>query len=98
MNIYDSKVSFVNIIRAHGLETKETWTGPYSSRCYYHVRYVLLLLVYIRCSVGFTDKIWHHTQLAKMSFDKIFDLTAGVYFNFYNIRIYNTLFGSLNLN
>ena len=25
------------------------------------------------------------TQLAKMSFDKIFDLTAGVYFNFYNI-------------
>ena len=26
-----------------------------------------------------------HTQLAKMSFDKIFDLTAGVYFNFYNI-------------
>ena len=28
----------------------------------------------------------YHTQLAKMSFDKIFDLTAGVYFNFYNIR------------
>ena len=27
----------------------------------------------------------YHTQLAKMSFDKIFDLTAGVYFNFYNI-------------
>ena len=24
----------------------------------------------------------YHTQLAKMSFDKIFDLTAGVYFNF----------------
>ena len=22
----------------------------------------------------------YHTQLAKMSFDKIFDLTAGVYF------------------
>ena len=27
----------------------------------------------------------YHTQLAKMSFDKIFDLTAGVYDNFYNI-------------
>ena len=27
----------------------------------------------------------YHTQLAKMSFDKIFDLTAGVYFNFYNM-------------
>ena len=25
----------------------------------------------------------YHTQLAKMSFDKIFDLTAGVYFNFF---------------
>ena len=25
-----------------------------------------------------------HKQLAKMSFDEIFDLTAGVYFNFYN--------------
>ena len=28
----------------------------------------------------------YHTHLAKMSFDKIFDLTAGVYFNFYNIH------------
>ena len=28
----------------------------------------------------------YHTQLSKMSFDKIFDLTAGVYFNFYNIQ------------
>ena len=28
----------------------------------------------------------YHTQLAKMSFDKIFDLTAGVYFNFCNMR------------
>ena len=27
----------------------------------------------------------YHTQLAKMSFDEIFDLTAGVYFYFYNI-------------
>ena len=27
----------------------------------------------------------YHTQLAKMSFDEIFDLTAGVYFNFYSI-------------
>ena len=26
-----------------------------------------------------------HTRLAKMNFDNIFDLTAGVYFNFYNI-------------
>ena len=26
-----------------------------------------------------------HTQLAKTSFDEIFDLTAEVYFNFYNI-------------
>ena len=29
----------------------------------------------------------YRTQLAKMSFDKIFDLTGGVYFNFYN-RLY----------
>ena len=29
----------------------------------------------------------YHTQLAKMSFDKIFDITAGVYFNFYNIHM-----------
>ena len=28
MNIFDSKVSFVNIIHAHGLETKDTQTGP----------------------------------------------------------------------
>ena len=28
-----------------------------------------------------------YTQLAKMSFDEIFDLTAGVHFNFYNIYI-----------
>ena len=27
----------------------------------------------------------YHTQLAKMSFDEIFDLTAGVYFYFNNI-------------
>ena len=27
----------------------------------------------------------YHTQLAKMSFDEIFDLTAGVYFHFDNI-------------
>ena len=32
----------------------------------------------------------YHTQLAKMSFDKIFDLAAGVYFHFFirNIHIY----------
>ena len=30
----------------------------------------------------------YHTQLAKMSFDKIFDLTAGVYFNIYSYNIY----------
>ena len=29
----------------------------------------------------------YHTQLAKMSFDETFDLTAGVYFHFYNIFI-----------
>ena len=29
----------------------------------------------------------YHTQLAKMSFDEIFDLTAGVYFNFYNMYV-----------
>ena len=28
----------------------------------------------------------YHTQLANMSFDKIFDLTAAVYFHFYNLR------------
>ena len=27
----------------------------------------------------------YHTQLAKMNFDKIFDLTAGVYFYFHDI-------------
>ena len=27
----------------------------------------------------------YHTQLAKMSFDKIFDLKAGVFIYFYNI-------------
>ena len=27
----------------------------------------------------------HHTQLANMSFDKIFDLTAGVYARFFNV-------------
>ena len=31
--------------------------------------------------------IYIHTQLAKISFDEIFDLTAGVYFNFYNIYV-----------
>ena len=31
-----------------------------------------------------TRRSEYHTQLAKMSFDKIFDLTAGVYFNCYN--------------
>ena len=30
----------------------------------------------------------YHTQLAKMSFYKIFDLTAGVYFYSYNILQY----------
>ena len=29
--------------------------------------------------------IYYHKQVAKMSFDKIFDLTAGVYFYFYNV-------------
>ena len=29
-----------------------------------------------------------YTQLAKMSFDEISDLTAGVYFNFYNNTSY----------
>ena len=28
----------------------------------------------------------YHTQLAKMSFDKIFDITAGVHLNFYIIK------------
>ena len=27
----------------------------------------------------------YHTEIAKVSFDKVFDLTAGVYFNIYNI-------------
>ena len=30
----------------------------------------------------------YNTQLAKMSFDKNFNLTAGVYFYFYNIRVF----------
>ena len=28
-------------------------------------------------------RLEYHTQLAKMSFDEIFDLTAGVYFDFF---------------
>ena len=28
----------------------------------------------------------YHTKVAKMSFDKIFDLTAGVYFHLYKIN------------
>ena len=46
-----------------------------------------------RRSVGHGDRMHtqsyarsqHHTQLAKMSFHEIFDLTGGVYFNFCNI-------------
>ena len=30
-----------------------------------------------------------------MSFDEIFDLTAGVYFNFYNIYIYRSVRGPM---
>ena len=33
----------------------------------------------------------YHTQLAKMSFDKIFDLTAGVYFHFLQHTLQHTL-------
>ena len=47
MNVFDSKVFFVNIIRAHGLETKETLTGPTvvvgaAIITYHNIRYVLL--------------------------------------------------------
>ena len=40
-----------------------------------------------------SERVWrgalyiYTIQLAKMSFDEIFDLTAGVYFNFYNIIV-----------
>ena len=34
----------------------------------------------------------YHTQLAKMSFDKIFDFKAGVYFNFFNILVYTSIY------
>ena len=37
------------------------------------------------CKDEFRRNLRYHTQLAKMSSDKIFDLTAGVYYNFYNI-------------
>ena len=36
-----------------------------------------LLIVYARWE--------YHAQLAKMSFDEMFDLTAGVYFYFYDV-------------
>ena len=41
----------------------------------------------------------YHTQLAKMSFDKIFDLTAGVYFYLYNTTniLYPIPFGSQHI-
>ena len=32
---------------------------------------------------------YHNTQLANLSFDEILDLTAGVYFYFYN-KLYST--------
>ena len=48
-----------------------------------------------RSTIGISDSAVHiyarseyHTQLAKMSFDKIFDLPAGVYFNFCSIHRY----------
>ena len=48
------------------------------------------LLLY-SCILKHSTVSWiYHTQLAKMSFDEIFDLTAGVYFNFYNIVRVNT--------
>ena len=37
--------------------------------------------VYLVVHIMFIQRA-NHTQLAKMSFDKIFDLTAGVYFYF----------------
>ena len=36
---------------------------------------------------GYTIYTEYHAQLAKMSFDKKFDLTDGVYFYFYSIPL-----------
>ena len=42
--------------------------------------------VAIKKTIVIQSDIYVYTQLAKMSFDKIFDLTAGVDFNFYHIK------------
>ena len=50
--------------------------------------HVVTMILPCRCEANCKADIYkYHTQLAKMSFDEIFDLTAGVYFNFYNIYI-----------
>ena len=41
---------------------------------------------------SYTARPEYHTQLAKMSFDKIFDLTAGVYFNFHDTPCFAALY------
>ena len=40
----------------------------------------------------------YHTQLAKMSFDKIFDLTAGVYYYFIIYMQFTNYVTAYNLN
>ena len=45
----------------------------------------MLTLVHASCKGSRRPTVLYHTQLATMSFDEIFDLTAGgVYFVFYN--------------
>ena len=48
INIFDSKVSFVNIILAHGLETKETRTGP--TVVVGATIYIITIIVYDTCT------------------------------------------------
>ena len=54
------------------------WLGP----CFYLMKQLMHILA----------RSENHTQLAKMSFDEIFDLTAGAYLYFYNILVYFFIF------
>ena len=58
-------------------------------------RWLTFLFLFNPTAGGKKKQVLHisriFSQLAKMSFDKIFDLTAGVYFNFYNIFVLSIL-------
>ena len=71
----------------HSLHPSDAIKG-HSDRCFVRVA---VRVISARTTVSMLFFLHHnarseyHTQLAKMSFGKIFDLTDGVFFNFYNI-------------